>query len=162
MAEPAPRMEKVRLSSPWSPSATRRRLTRSPNGSKLVKDARGQANASDGACSRSRDLCVRLRGHDRPRTGDAVLQVNALLFAPSPWHGPTGHGLLQDHAIDARSFCATLVSAGPVLLPDGVRGDASLWRAPWLRFLFFLSCRCALPRPADLLRIGRSASSHLV
>ena len=126
-----------------------------------MKDACGQANVSDRAEYRSRDLCVRLRGHDQPRTSDAVLQVNALLFAPSPWHGPTADGLLQDHAIDARSFRPALISARPVL-PDCVRGGPSLWRTWWLGFLFFLPYRCALPRPADLLRTGRSASSYLV
>ena|SRR5437868_121103 len=150
------------LAGGWVRTAHETGLTRAPRASKLVKDACGQANVPDGARGRSRDLCIRLRGHDQPRTGDAVLQVNALLFAPSPWHGPAGDGLLQDHAIDARSFCAALVCARPVLLPDCVRSDTSLGRISWLGFLFFLPFRRALPRTADLRRTGPSASSHLV
>ncbi len=150
-----------RLAGRWVRTAHETGLTRALRASRLVKDACGQTIVSDGARGRSRDLCIRLRGHDQPRTGDAVLQVNALLCAPSPWRGPAGDGLLQDHAIDARSFCAALVFARPVLLPDCVRGDTSLGRVSWLGFLFFLPFRRALPRTADLRRTGPSASSHL-
>ena len=121
----------------------------------MVDNAYRQVSFDGRTHSRSRGLCLRLRSHDDDGTGDAVLQVNALLFAPS-----ARDGLLQDHAIDACSFCAIFIGAS-VVLTRCIRGDAGFWRTAVLGFLFFLPCRRARPRPADFLRTGRSPSSHL-
>ena len=48
-------------------------------------------------------VCVRLRCDVDTWTGDAVLQFDALLLAKS-----SGSGLLQEHALDARTIRAAL------------------------------------------------------
>jgi hypothetical protein len=121
-----------------------------------VSNAFGWANLSDRTGSRSRDVCIRLQCRDHAGTGDAVLQINALLIAWSSWSG-----LLQGHANDARSFYAALVRAWLVRLPSCIRGCACVGRMPWLRFLC-ADFRSAVPRPTHLLLPGFPASSHLI
>ena len=133
-----------------------RRLTRTAWASTLVSNAFGQANFSGGTRGCPGDICIRLQCRDDTGTGNAVLQINALLIA---W--PSWSGLLQGHADDARPFCATLVWAWLVPLPRCIRSCAGLERMCWLRF-FCRDPRTALPRPAHFPLAVFPASSHLV
>ncbi len=132
------------------------RLTRTPCASTLISNAFGYANVSCGTRARSRDVCFRLRRHDDARTGDAVLQFNALLVARPPWPG-----LLQNHAHDARFFCEAFACSRRVRSPRRVRGCSSVERIRWLKFLCS-EPRRAMPRSAHLLLSGLRASSNLV
>jgi hypothetical protein len=86
-----------------------------------------------------------------------VLQFNALLIT-----GSSGSGVLQDHASDARSFCAALVCARHFTLSSRVHSAGSVRRISLLRFLspyhgsaFCLSTHLLLtgsPAPAYLAR----------
>jgi hypothetical protein len=131
-------------------------LTRRPWASKLVNDGFGKANLSCGTGSLSRGLCIRLRCRDDARTGDAVLQFDVVLVTRS-----SRSGLLQNHAIDACSFCTALLHAGRFLLSSCVRSAASDWQVSRSRFLQSRDCD-PLPRSADPLRSGPVAPSRLV
>jgi hypothetical protein len=133
-----------------------KRLTRKYCASTLVRDGFGQTNSSDVTRSRSRSVRIRLQCRGDARTGDAVLQCDALLVAWSP-----RSGLLQDHAIHARAFCAGRIRAWHHGLPSCVRACFSVRPMPWLRFLCSKP-RTAMPRPAHFLLSGFPASSHLV
>jgi hypothetical protein len=103
-----------------------------------------------------RGVCVRLRRHDHARTGDAVLQFDAVLFTPSSWSG-----MLQDHASDTRCFGSAIVCARHFVFTRRPRISTGIQRISEHRSLGTI-CRRPVPRSPNTKPAQRPTSPYLV